>query len=44
MRGQGTYVSDGEVDRVCQYLEQYPVEYSRELVQIKVAGGKDGAL
>lgn len=44
VRAQGTYVSDAEVNRVCQYLEQYPVEFSRELVQMQVggaAGGKD---
>ena len=44
VRAQGTYVSDAEVHRVCQYLEQYPVEFSRELVQMNVggaAGGKD---
>lgn len=39
VRAQGTYVSDGEVNRVCQYLEQYPVEFSRELVQLQVGGG-----
>jgi len=27
VRAQGTYVSDAEVTRVCQYLEQYPVEF-----------------
>ena len=42
VRAQGTYVSDAEVNRVCQHLEQYPVEFSRELVQLKVGGaGKD---
>ena len=39
VRAQGTYVSDAEVNRVCQYLEQYPVEFSRELVQLQVGGG-----
>ena len=38
VRAQGTYVSDAEVNRVCQYLEQYPVEFSRELVQLQVNG------
>ena len=33
IRAQGTYVSDAEVNRVCQYLERYPVEFSRELMQ-----------
>ena len=46
VRAQGTYVSDGEVSRVCDYLEQYPVEFSRELLGLQVnggggAGGKD---
>jgi S-DNA-T family DNA segregation ATPase FtsK/SpoIIIE len=48
IRAQGTYVSDAEVNRVCEYLQRYPVEYSRELIQLQVggsAGGKDrGAL
>ena len=44
VRAQGTYVSDGEVTRVCDYLQQYPVEFSRELVQMQVGGGgKDRA-
>lgn len=46
VRAQGTYISDAEVQRVCQYLEQYPVEFSKELVQLQVnggLGGKDGA-
>ena len=42
VRAQGTYVSDNEVNRVCQYLEQYPVEFSRELVQLQVNGGPGG--
>lgn len=44
VRAQGTFVSDGEVNRVCAYLEQYPVEFSKELVQMQVGGafaGKD---
>lgn len=44
LRAQGTYISDGEVNRVCSYLEQYPTEFSKELVQIQVSGalaGKD---
>ena len=32
IRAQGTFVSDLEVNRVCQYLERYPVEFSRELL------------
>jgi S-DNA-T family DNA segregation ATPase FtsK/SpoIIIE len=39
VRAQGTYVSDAEVNRVCEYLKQYPVEFSRELVQMQVNGG-----
>src|SRR3954462_8576467 len=42
VRAQGTYVSDAEVNRVCQYLEQFPAEYSRELVQMQVSGGPGG--
>jgi DNA segregation ATPase FtsK/SpoIIIE, S-DNA-T family len=42
VRAQGTYVSDAEVNRVCEYLLRYPVEFSRELVQRQVNGtGKD---
>lgn len=39
MRAQGTFVSDGEVNRVCDYLSRYPVEFSKELVQLQVGGG-----
>ncbi|MDX2038462.1 MAG: DNA translocase FtsK [Isosphaeraceae bacterium] len=39
VRAQGTYVSDSEVNKVCDHLAQYPVEFSRELIQLKVAGG-----
>ena len=39
IRGQGTYVSDARSTRVCQYLERYPVEFSRELMQLQVDGG-----
>src|SRR5207237_1357817 len=42
IRAQGTYVSDGEVHRVCEYLQQYPVEFSKELMQLQVAGGPGG--
>ncbi len=42
VRAQGTFVSDVEVVRVCQYLERYPVEFSRELLQMQVAGGPGG--
>ncbi len=41
IRAQGTYVSDSEVTRVCDYLQQYPLEFSRELVQSQVGGGKE---
>ncbi len=42
VRAQGTYVSDGEVNRVCSYLQQYPVEFSKEIVQLQVSGGPGG--
>lgn len=42
IRAQGTYVSDGEVNRICTYLQQYPVEFSKELVQLQVSGGPGG--
>jgi len=42
VRAQGTYVSDAEVHRVCGHLERYPVEFSRELVQLQVGGGPGG--
>jgi S-DNA-T family DNA segregation ATPase FtsK/SpoIIIE len=43
IRAQGTYVSDAEVNRVCGHLEQYPVEFSKELIGLPLggAGGKD---
>ncbi len=41
VRAQGTYVSDTEVNRICGYLEQYPVEFSKELMQVQV-GGRGG--
>jgi S-DNA-T family DNA segregation ATPase FtsK/SpoIIIE len=42
VRAQGTYVSDREVERICHHLEQYPVEFSRELMQLQVGGGPGG--
>ncbi|WP_165219626.1 FtsK/SpoIIIE family DNA translocase [Aquisphaera insulae] len=42
VRSQGTYVSDAEVARICQYLEQFPQEFSRELIQLQVSGGLGG--
>jgi S-DNA-T family DNA segregation ATPase FtsK/SpoIIIE len=42
IRAQGTLVSDLEVSRICQYLERYPQEFSRELLQVQVAGGPGG--
>jgi S-DNA-T family DNA segregation ATPase FtsK/SpoIIIE len=42
IRAQGTFVSDHEVTSICQYLERYPVEFSRELMQIQVTGGPGG--
>jgi S-DNA-T family DNA segregation ATPase FtsK/SpoIIIE len=44
VRAQGTYVSDAEVNGVCGFLEQYPVEFSKELVGLPMGGaGKDRA-
>jgi len=42
IRAQGTYVADQEVVKVCQYLERYPQEFSRELIQLQVGGGLGG--
>ena len=42
IRAQGTYVSDLEVNRVCQFLERYKVEFSKELMQLQVGGGPAG--
>jgi DNA segregation ATPase FtsK/SpoIIIE, S-DNA-T family len=42
IRSQGTFVADNEVKRVCQYLERYPVEFSREVIQHQVSGGASG--
>jgi DNA segregation ATPase FtsK/SpoIIIE, S-DNA-T family len=42
IRAQGTYVSDGEVTRVCEFLERYPVHFDRELTQLQVGGGPGG--
>jgi S-DNA-T family DNA segregation ATPase FtsK/SpoIIIE len=42
IRAQGTFVSDLEVSRICQHLERYPVEFSRELLQLQVTGGAGG--
>jgi DNA segregation ATPase FtsK/SpoIIIE, S-DNA-T family len=42
VRAQGTYVSDVEVHRVCEFLHQYPLEFSKELVQLQVSGGAGG--
>jgi DNA segregation ATPase FtsK/SpoIIIE, S-DNA-T family len=42
VRAQGTFVSDAEINRVRDYLERYPVEFSRELMQLQVGGGAAG--
>jgi DNA segregation ATPase FtsK/SpoIIIE, S-DNA-T family len=42
VRAQGTFVSDVEVNGICRYLERYPVEFSRELLQVQVSGGPGG--
>ena len=39
VRAQGTYASDQDVNRVCEYLAQYPQQFSRELTQLQVGGG-----
>ena len=43
VRAQGTFASDQDVNRVCEYLARFPQEFSRELTQLQVggAGGKD---
>jgi S-DNA-T family DNA segregation ATPase FtsK/SpoIIIE len=38
VRAQGTFASDLDVNRVCEYLAQYPQQFSRELTQLKVGG------
>jgi S-DNA-T family DNA segregation ATPase FtsK/SpoIIIE len=45
VRAQGTYVGDSEVERVTDFLSQYPVQFSKELMQLKtgVFDGKDAA-
>ncbi len=40
IRAQGTYLSDGELNQVCAYLEQYPVEFSKELTKLHI--GRQG--
>jgi S-DNA-T family DNA segregation ATPase FtsK/SpoIIIE len=42
VRAQGTFVSDAELNRVTDYLSQYPAEYSREMMQLKAGGGPSG--
>ncbi len=42
IRAQGTYVSDAEVTRISQFLERYPPEFSKELLQLQVGGGPGG--
>jgi len=43
VRAQGTYASDSDVNKVCEYLAQFPQEFSRELTQLHMGGvgGKD---
>ena len=45
VRAQGTYVSDAEVNRVCDYLGQFPPEFTKELIGLPMGGasGKDRA-
>ncbi len=42
VRAQGTYASDQDVNQVCEYLAQYPQEFSRELTQLSVGGAGGG--
>ncbi len=42
VRAQGTYVSDAELNRLTDYLSQYPAEYSREIMQLKAGAGPGG--
>ncbi len=42
IRAQGTYVSENEVKGLSKYLERYPVEFSRELLQLQVGGAAGG--
>jgi len=42
VRAQGTFVSDREVEAVCGYLSRYPVEFSRDLMQLQVGGALGG--
>jgi len=42
VRAQGTYVSDAELNRLTDYLSQFPAEYSREIMQLKAGGGPSG--
>jgi S-DNA-T family DNA segregation ATPase FtsK/SpoIIIE len=42
LRAQGTFISDMEVNRICQFMERYPVEFSKELTQLQVGGGLAG--
>ncbi|WP_165075759.1 FtsK/SpoIIIE family DNA translocase [Paludisphaera rhizosphaerae] len=42
VRAQGTYVSDAELNRLTDYLSQYPAEYSREIMQLKAGSGPGG--
>jgi DNA segregation ATPase FtsK/SpoIIIE, S-DNA-T family len=39
IRAQGAYASDQDVNRVCEYLAQFPQEFSRELTQLQIGGG-----
>ena len=39
VRAQGTFASDQDVNRVCEYLAQFPQVFSRELTQLQIGGG-----
>ena len=41
-RGRGSHPKTPRSTAVCEFLQQYPVEFSRELVQLQVSGGGGG--
>jgi DNA segregation ATPase FtsK/SpoIIIE, S-DNA-T family len=43
IRGQGTYVSDDEINRIVDFVGTSEPEFVKELVQLKVAPAADGA-
>lgn len=43
IRGQGTYVSDEEINRVVEFVGTSEPQFVKELVQLKASGSPDGA-